>query len=104
MEFSEIFDRVCSRADAAAKAQSTLARATTDAKNAVLLAIADALGANAGVIADANAVDMRQARADGMDEGKLDRLRFDVGRVKAAADGVRHVASLPDPVGQIVRG
>ena len=104
MEFPEIFDQVCARADAAAKAQSTLARATTDAKNAVLLAIADALDANAGVIAEANAADMRQSRADGMDEGKLDRLRFDVDRVKAAAGGVRHVASLPDPVGQIVRG
>ena len=104
MEFPEIFDQVCARADAAAKAQSTLARATTDAKNAVLLAIADALDANAEVIAEANAADMRQSRVDGMDEGKLDRLRFDVDRVKAAAGGVRHVASLPDPVGQIVRG
>lgn len=104
MEFPEIFDQVCARADAAAKAQSTLARATTDVKNAVLLAIADALDANAEVIAEANAADMRQSRADGMDEGKLDRLRFDVDRVKAAAGGVRHVASLPDPVGQIVRG
>ena len=104
MEFPEIFDQVCARADAAAKAQSTLARATTDAKNAVLLAIADALDANAEVIAEANAADMRQSRADGRDEGKLARLRFDVDRVKAAAGGVRHVASLPDPVGQIVRG
>lgn len=62
MEFPEIFDQVCARADAAAKAQSTLARATTDAKNAVLLAIADALDANAEVIAEANAADMRQSR------------------------------------------
>lgn len=58
MEFQEIFERVCARADAAAKAQSVLARATTDTKNALLFAIADALDANAGVIAEANAVDM----------------------------------------------
>ena len=104
MEFQEIFERVCARADAAAKAQSVLARATTDTKNALLFAIADALDANAGVIAEANAVDMRRSREGGMDEGKLDRLKFDEERVRAAADGVRHVASLPDPVGEIVRG
>ncbi len=104
MEFQEIFDSVCARADEAAQAQSTLARATTEAKNAVLLAIADALDAHAADIANANAVDMREAQDSGMDAGKLDRLKFDETRVKAAAGGVRHVASLPDPVGEVVRG
>lgn len=91
-------------ADAAAMAQHELAQATADTKNGVLMAIADALDAHASDIADANAMDMRAAFDAGMDQGKLDRLKFDVVRVAAAAQGVRHVATLPDPVGEIVRG
>ena len=52
----------------------------------------------------ANALDMLESKENGMDAGKLDRLLFDVPRVAAAAQGVRHVATLPDPVGEIVRG
>ncbi|MBT1172943.1 glutamate-5-semialdehyde dehydrogenase [Bifidobacterium sp. MA2] len=101
---STVFDAVCARADAAARAQRSLAQSDTDAKNALLNAIADALDARAGEIAAANALDMAESREAGMDEGKLDRLKFDEPRVRAAADGVRHVATLPDPVGEIVRG
>ena len=104
MEFQEIFERVCARADEASQAQSVLARATTEAKNAVLLAVADALDAHAADIAKANAADMRESEENGMDAGKLDRLKFDEVRVNAAAEGVRHVVSLPDPVGEVVRG
>ena len=101
---SAVFDAVCARADAAARAQRSLAQADTDSKNTLLNAIADALDARAGEIAAANALDMDASREAGMDAGKLDRLRFDEARVKAAADGVRHVATLPDPIGEIVRG
>ncbi|PST47475.1 glutamate-5-semialdehyde dehydrogenase [Bifidobacterium callitrichos] len=101
---SAVFDAVCARADAAARAQRSLAQADTDSKNALLNAIADALDARAGEITAANALDMDSSREAGMDAGKLDRLRFDEARVKAAADGVRHVATLPDPIGEIVRG
>ncbi|OZG62894.1 gamma-glutamyl-phosphate reductase [Bifidobacterium hapali] len=99
-----IFDAVCAKADAAARAQQKLARADTEAKNELLGAIADALDARADEIAGANELDMIEARESGMDAGKLDRLRFDVPRVAAAATGVRHVATLPDPIGEIVRG
>ncbi|MBW3080692.1 glutamate-5-semialdehyde dehydrogenase [Bifidobacterium sp. 79T10] len=99
-----VHNQVCMRALHAASAQRELARTHTDAKNALLNAIADALDARAGEIAAANALDMASSREAGMDEGKLDRLRFDEPRVKAAAEGVRHVATLPDPVGEIVRG
>lgn len=98
------FDAVCARADAAARAQRGLARADTEAKNELLLAIADALDARADEIAGANELDMIASREAGMNAGKLDRLQFDVPRVAAAAQGVRHVATLPDPVGEIVRG
>lgn len=100
----DVFTQVCSVCDTAARAGATLASANTAVKNELLQAIADALVARADEIATANDEDMRLASERGMEPGKLDRLRFDVGRVSAAADGVRHVASLPDPVGQVVRG
>lgn len=104
MELTQILAAVRERALAAGKAQRTLARTTTDERNALLRALADALETAAGDIEAANATDMESAHAAGMDEGKLDRLLFDAPRVKAAAEGVRHVATLPDPLGRIVRG
>ena len=104
MEFPDILQAVCARADAAAAAQQTLAQAVTEQKNTLLNALAEALEHDAEAIAAANAADMAAARAAGMSAGKLDRLLFDVPRVHAAAEGVRHVATLPDPVGEIVRG
>ncbi|PWG59447.1 glutamate-5-semialdehyde dehydrogenase [Bifidobacterium catulorum] len=101
---NEVFEAVCDMADDAAYAQQTLAGASTERKNAVLLDVADALVGNAEAIGEANASDMRDAAASGMSEGLLDRLRFDAGRVAATAQGVRNVASLPDPVGEMVRG
>lgn len=99
-----VFGAVCAKADAASCAQRSLARANTEAKNELLNAIADALDAHADDIAGANELDMIESRESGMDAGKLDRLKFDVPRVAAAAAGVRHVATLPDPIGEIVRG
>ena len=99
-----VFDAVCAMADRAAEAQRALAKSTTDVKNGLLAAIADALDASADEIAAANALDMSQAFDEGMDAGKLDRLKFDVPRIAASAQDMRHVATLPDPVGQVVRG
>ena len=99
----EVFDAVCRQADQAARAQERLAQANTEAKNELLLAIADALDEHAADIEAANALDMLESKENGMDAGKLDRLLFDVPRVAAAAQGVRHVATLPDPVGALPR-
>lgn len=99
-----VFEAVCAMADRAAQAQRALAKSTTDVKNGLLAAIADALDARADEIAAANALDMSQAFDEGMDAGKLDRLKFDVPRIAASAQDMRHVATLPDPVGQVVRG
>ena len=99
-----VFDAVCAMADRAAEAQRALAKSTTEVKNGLLAAIADALDASADEIAAANALDMSQAFDEGMDAGKLDRLKFDVPRIAASAQDMRHVATLPDPVGQVVRG
>ncbi|MDF7663744.1 glutamate-5-semialdehyde dehydrogenase [Bifidobacterium sp. ESL0763] len=100
----QVFDEVCKMADAAGRAQGELARADAERKNALLLALADALEEGRAGIAEANAEDMSAARGEGMDAGKLDRLLFDGDRVSAAAEGVRHVATLADPVGEVVRG
>lgn len=100
----DVFRQVCARADAAARGQAQLAQATAESKNELLTSIADALVSNADDIAAANELDMQEAFESGMSEGLLDRLKFDVERIAASAVGVRHVAALPDPVGEIARG
>lgn len=70
----EVFDAVCRQADQAASAQQRLAQANTEAKNELLLAIADALDEHAADIEAANALDMLESKENGMDAGKLDRL------------------------------
>lgn len=87
------------KAKAAAR---VLAAATTEEKNSALLKIADALEAQCGKILAANAEDMENGRAKGMSASLLDRLMLDESRVRGMADGVRNVASLPDPVGRIL--
>lgn len=93
--------------DAARRARvaaRTLARLTSDAKGAALLAAADALVAATDSIIAANADDLRRAREAGIGEAMLDRLALDAGRVGGIAAGLRQVAGLPDPVGEILRG
>ena len=93
---TDVLNEVCAKADAARIAQAQLAQTNTQRKNELLNVIADALDARAGEIAAANAIDMQESAEHGMDAGKLDRLKFDVSRVNAAAQGVRHVALLPE--------
>jgi glutamate-5-semialdehyde dehydrogenase len=89
------------RARTAAAALAPLPRST---KDAALLAMADALVAHSDRILAANAEDVAAGRAAGTSEALLDRLALDPARVAAMADGLRHVATLPDPVGEVVRG
>ncbi len=95
---------VCKRADLARVAQRVFAHADTQKKNKMLEKIADALEAEAENIAKANKKDIQEAQNNGMDAGKLDRLKFDEERIKASAKSVRKIAQLQDPVGQVVRG
>ena len=81
-----------------------LAQLTRAAKDKALLAMADALVAATGPVLEANADDLARGRESGMATGMLDRLALDEKRVAAMADGLRQVASLPDPVGEVVRG
>ena len=85
----------------ARRAARELALLSTDAKNRALEAMADALISNAAAIESENAKDLAAARAAGMDAALVDRLALDAKRIADMADGVRQIASLPDPVGRI---
>ncbi|MBR3223220.1 MAG: glutamate-5-semialdehyde dehydrogenase [Kiritimatiellae bacterium] len=91
--------------DLAVKARAAaadLARRTTDEKNAMLVAAASALEARRSDIAAANARDVANARTAGISAVMIDRLTLTDARFDAMVAGVRHVVSLPDPVGEII--
>lgn len=83
-------------------AQRVLATMPDAAKAAALRRAAAALHEDATAILAANAADLAQARADGLSDAMLDRLRLDQARLEAIAAGVDAVASLPDPVGEVI--
>jgi glutamate-5-semialdehyde dehydrogenase len=97
---SEVVE-VAKRARVAAAALAPLPRKD---KDAALHAMADALEQHTEQILEANARDVQAGRESGTSEALLDRLALDAKRVAAMADGLRHVATLPDPVGEVVRG
>ena len=88
----------------AKEASRPLALASTAAKDAGLLAAADLLEERAGDVLAANAVDVARAEEAGTTPTVIDRLRLDERRVSAMAGGLRDVAALPDPVGEVVEG
>jgi glutamate-5-semialdehyde dehydrogenase len=88
-----------------AKAASRLlATASTTSKNAALLTAADLLLERSAEIQAANDADLAAAEADGMAAGPLDRLRLTDSRLDGMATGLRTVAALPDPVGEVLDG
>ena len=100
----ELREQVLAAARRARGAAAELALATRDAKDALLHAMADALVRRAPEILAANDRDVAAGRESGMDEGLIDRLSLSADRIAAMADGLRTVAGLPDPVGEVVRG
>lgn len=86
------------RARAASRA---MARADTAAKNAALIAMAALIDQDAEKLMAANAADLDAARAAGLDAAMLDRLTLSAKGVAGMAEGLRQIASLPDPVGTI---
>ncbi|MEJ5254358.1 MAG: glutamate-5-semialdehyde dehydrogenase [Acidimicrobiales bacterium] len=85
-------------------ASRALARASTSAKNDALVAAADLLVARSGEILDANASDLARARDAGVSATVVDRLTLNEARIEAMASGLRQVAALPDPVGEVLDG
>lgn len=88
----------------AKKAEADLRGISQSTKNLALNAIADSLIKNAELIINDNKKDLENAEKNNMSEAMQDRLRLDMKRIEAMAEGVRKTASLPDPVGRILGG
>ena len=86
------------RARAASVAMS---RAESSAKNNALLAIADAIDASLDTLKSENARDLDAGRANGLDDAMLDRLELNDERIAGMSEGLRQIAALQDPVGEI---
>lgn len=100
----DLRDQVHDAARRARIASRTLASLTTTVKNRALHAAADAVLAHAERILAANAADLDAARAAGTAEAMLDRLALNPQRIDGIAAGLRQVAGLPDPIGEVLRG
>ena len=83
-------------------AAKPLAIASTQTKNAALLAMADAIEANVATILKANAEDMERAEEADLSPALKDRLKLDEARLAGVANGIREVAALADPVGDVI--
>jgi glutamate-5-semialdehyde dehydrogenase len=82
-------------------ASRVLAAADTGAKNRALEAIADDLNAHRDALAEANRKDLEAGRTKGLDAALLDRLELTEARIDAMIEGLRQIAALPDPIGEI---
>lgn len=98
------FELVRAKAETAHKAAGALGVVSAAVKNKALLAMADALLAKTDFIIEANDRDMQAARENGMKESMQDRLRLTPERIEGMAEGLRQVAALPDPVGNVIGG
>lgn len=87
--------------ETALAAKRSAAKLTTTQKNDILVKSAAALRANADKITEANSVDIENAKANGIRESIIDRLRLDKARIDGMADGLEQLAKLPDPIGEV---
>ncbi|WP_349559551.1 glutamate-5-semialdehyde dehydrogenase [Marinobacter sp. NFXS9] len=85
----------------ARKAATAVARSSTAERNDALLAMADALDASRDALTDANRQDLDAGRENGLEPAMLDRLELTPARIDTMIEGLRQVASLPDPIGEI---
>nr|VFK31313.1 MAG: glutamate-5-semialdehyde dehydrogenase [Candidatus Kentron sp. MB] len=82
-------------------ASRILAKAPTRAKNAALMAMADAILARRDLLREANSKDLATGRERNLSDALLDRLELTDARIDAMSEGLREIAALPDPVGEI---
>ena len=85
----------------ARKASRVIASASTADKNRALLAMAAAIDASRDTLVSANEADIRRSTAAGLDAAMLDRLELTPARIDGIIEGLRQVAALPDPVGDV---
>lgn len=97
-------DLVLEQARRAKEAARRLGTLGADSKNAALQAMAAALTDCTPMLLDANATDLAAGRERGLSGALLDRLALNPQRIAAMAEGLRQIAALPDPVGQILSG
>ena len=88
---------------AARAAARVLGSISSEAKNKALLSMADQILAQSDSILAANTLDLEAGRKNGLSEAMLDRLKLDARRLASMAEGIRTAASLPDPVGRILK-
>ena len=98
----DIRGTILSMATKARAAAADLAKKTTAEKNAALLSIAESLEKSREAIASANAADVARAKEACLAPAMIDRLELTPARFDAMVAGVRHVATLPDPVGETI--
>jgi len=98
-DVASLMARIGRKARAAAR---PLAIASTAAKNAALRAMADAIIAREQDILDANAIDVSNGEESGLSVSFMDRLKLNPARIRAMADGIREIAELKDPVGDVI--
>jgi glutamate-5-semialdehyde dehydrogenase len=97
-------EQVEQKARLAREAARQLSRVSTAVKDAALAAMAHALMERQDYILECNQEDVKLAREKKLSEAMIDRLLLNESRIEAMAKGLREVAALPDPVGQIVKG
>lgn len=86
----------------AQQAKKGMMKLGTQQKNDALLAVAQGLIQDTDAILEANTIDMARGIENGMDPGLLDRLKLDASRIEGIAQGLEQIASLPDPIGEIL--
>lgn len=91
-------------ASRAKNASRELAILSTETKNRWLLRCADSLLSNTTTLLAANAIDLAAAPGYGLTPAAIDRLRLDQSRLAAMAGGLRQIAALPDPIGEVLEG
>lgn len=95
-------EEVLSKAAKAREASRLMGSLSTSVKNQALIAMAEELVNRSGEIIEANNIDMAAGEKRGLSRALLDRLMLNEGRIREMADGLRAIAALPDPVGEVI--
>ncbi|MBM3682253.1 MAG: gamma-glutamyl-phosphate reductase, partial [Actinobacteria bacterium] len=101
---TETMNPVIEIAQKARIASYELAQLNRDIKDKALQNMADALITNSDTITKANKIDVETATKNGTDPAIIDRLTLNLERIKEVAQGLRDIAKLPDPIGEVIRG
>jgi glutamate-5-semialdehyde dehydrogenase len=101
---TEVHSQVVEKTKRARQAAARLGLMSRADKDRLLLLMADALEANSQAILEANAGDVKQAKERGQSRAPIDRLLVNGKRVREMAEGLRDIAALPDPVGEVIEG